>query len=238
MIVCLDPGHGGQDSGSMGNNLKEKDINLSVTLKIGAILKKQGIETIYTRETDIFVELIDRARIANKVNANVFVSIHCNWYSDPAAQGVEVYSYASSEKSGKLAVLIQDNIIKDKLYTKNRGTKTANFAVLRRTQMPAALVELGFISNRQDADILENKQDELANTIAKGILQYLGVKYQDDKQDGDMISKIKINLNGKIKDVQIINKAGYNFVRLQDIRDEKIAIEYDGMPIIKVINEV
>ena len=94
--VFLDAGHGGKDPGALGNGLKEKDINLSVTLKVGNILKNHGVNVGYSRTTDVFLELADRASKANNFGADVFVSIHCNAFDDPSAKGVETYSYPGS----------------------------------------------------------------------------------------------------------------------------------------------
>ena len=178
--VYLDAGHGGKDPGALGNGLQEKDINLSVALKIGNILKNHGVNAGYSRTTDVFVELQSRATMANNFGADVFVSIHCNAFSDPSARGVETYSYPGSNSGRNLAKAIQDNIIISGAYTVDRGIKTANFAVLRLTKMPAALIELAFITNSQDASILRNKQNDLAVTVAKGILKNLGIKYVEN----------------------------------------------------------
>lgn len=175
--VFLDAGHGGMDSGAVGNGLQEKDINLLVALKVGKILTRHNIEVNYTRTTDIAVGLSDRATIANKNGSDVFASIHCNSFYDVQSQGLETFSYNVSANGTALAKCIQDSLLKDKLYTKDRGIKTANFAVLRQTKMTSALVELAFISNKKDSEILRNKQDELAISVAKGILNFLGAKY-------------------------------------------------------------
>lgn len=187
--VFLDPGHGGKNPGALGNGLREKDINLSVALKIGNILKNHGVNVGYSRTTDVFLELADRASKANNFGANLFVSIHCNAFSDTSAKGVETYSYPGSGTGAKLAKAIQDSIIASGAYTANRGTKTANFAVLRLTNMPAALVELAFITNSQDANILRNRQDDLALAVAKGILNNLGIPY---KGGGTTLYKVQV----------------------------------------------
>ena len=176
--VYLDAGHGGHDPGALGNGLREKDIALSVTLKIGNILKNHGVNVGYSRTTDVFLELADRATRANSFGGNVFVSVHCNAFADTSAKGVETYSYPGSTIGANLSKAIQNSIISSGAYTTNRGTKTADFAVLRLTNMPAALVELGFITNTQDANILKNRQEELAVAVSKGILNYLGIPYQ------------------------------------------------------------
>lgn len=187
--VFLDAGHGGKDPGALGNGLREKDINLSVALKVGNILKNHGVNVGYSRTTDVFLELADRASKANSFGADVFVSIHCNAFDDPSAKGVETYSYPGSTTGARLSKAIQDSIISSGAYTVNRGTKTANYAVLRLTNMPAALVELAFITNSQDASILRNRQDDLAVAVAKGILNNLGIPY---KGGGTTLYKVQV----------------------------------------------
>ncbi|CAK7061672.1 N-acetylmuramoyl-L-alanine amidase [Tissierella sp.] len=187
--VFLDAGHGGKDPGALGNGLQEKDIALSVTLKVGNILANHGVTVGYSRTTDVFLELADRATRANNFGANVFVSVHCNAFSDISAKGVETYSYPGSTTGANLSKSIQNSIIASGAYTVNRGTKTADFAVLRLTNMPAALVELAFITNAQDADILRNRQNDLAVAVSKGILNYLGIPYQGG---GSTLYKVQV----------------------------------------------
>lgn len=175
MKVFLDPGHGGKDPGAVGNGLQEKDIILPVTLKTGAILKQHGLNVLYSRTTDIFVGLSERARMANAAKANIFVSLHCNAATNIGARGVETYNYPGSVQGAKLARAVQDSLVQSKIFSHNRGVKVANFAVLRESIMPAALVELGFISNAQDAQILKGCQADMAQAVAKGILSYLGL---------------------------------------------------------------
>ncbi len=179
--VWLDAGHGGKDPGAVGNGLKEKDITLAITLKVGKELERHGVKVGYTRKNDKTVNLNSRGPLANKYGADVFVSIHTNAHNSNA-QGVETYSFPNSKNGARLAKLIQDEVLKAKLYTKNRGTKTANFAVLRQSRMPAALIETAFITNKQDAELLKNKQNEFATAIAKGILKYLGINYKPVKK--------------------------------------------------------
>ena len=177
MKVFLDAGHGGKDPGALGNGLQEKDIALSVTLKVGEILKRHNIEVIYSRTTDVFLQPSERTSLANKTNADIFASIHCNAAENVNGKGVETFSYPGSTKGTALAKCIQDSILQSKAYTLDRGIKTANFAVLRQSNMPSVLTELAFITNADDSTILKDKQDELALAVAKGILNYLGIKY-------------------------------------------------------------
>lgn len=176
--VFIDPGHGGKDPGATGNGIKEKDITLSVSLKVGNILKRHNLEVFYSRTKDEFIDLSERATMANNKGTDVFVSIHCNSFSNSQAQGLETFSYPNSKNGTALSKCIQDSLLKDRLYTKNRGLKTANFAVLRETKMTAALIEMAFISNKEDSEILKQKQNELAESVARGILNFLGIKYK------------------------------------------------------------
>lgn len=236
--VFLDAGHGGSDPGAIGNNLKEKDVNLSVTLKVGEILKRHNVEVVYSRTTDVFLELNERAKRANDSNADVFVSVHCNSFADLKAQGLETFSSTNSQKGTALAKCIQDSLIADKLYTKNRGIKTANFAVLRLTNMVAALVELAFISNLEDSKILINKQDELALSVAKGILNFLGIKYVDkvaeNKKEEKELNSIQVNLHGKTFEVKGVYQEGVNYIPIRFL--EKLGYEIDWKNETVVIN--
>lgn len=181
--VFIDAGHGGNDSGAVGvNNLLEKDINLSVAKKVYDFLKNQGVEIKLSRTNDKTLELNERTSDANSWKADCFVSIHCNAFNKEAC-GVETYSY--SESTSNLAVNIHEEILKSKCYTKNRGVKNAKFYVLKYTNMRSCLIELAFIDNVEDAKILIEKQDELAEAIAKGICKHLGIEYKTDNKDNN-----------------------------------------------------
>lgn len=174
--VFLDAGHGGTDPGAIGvNNLLEKDINLQVTKKVEALLKKQGIDVKLSRTDDKFISLTERSNMANTWKADCFVSIHCNAFNK-LAKGIETFS--SSQNTSNLAKDVHSELLNTKAYTLNRGTKTANYSVLTRTNMRACLVELGFIDNVDDAKILVEKQDDLALGIAKGICKFLNIEYK------------------------------------------------------------
>lgn len=124
----------------------------------------------YSRTTDKYVSLAGRARLANESGAVAFYSIHANSFTKLTVRGLETFSFPGSSTGRRLATDTHDAILRDKsLYAANRGLKTANFAVLRLTNMPSALVELAFISNVHDAKILNTKQKEFAKQIADGI---------------------------------------------------------------------
>lgn len=178
--VYLDPGHGGTDSGATGNEIKEKDIVLAVAKKLEVKLKKCNLDIRMSRTTDDYKTLEYRSTDANNWGADCFVSIHANSADATSAQGVETYCYKFAYRP--LADKVHEEIIASKTYTKNRGVKEGNFHVVRETNMDACLVELAFISNTEDANLLKNKQDEFATAIAKGICKYLDVTYVDDNQ--------------------------------------------------------
>lgn len=163
---------------SCRNGALEKDIVLSVSEQTGAALQRCGIQVIYTRETDKYMSLSERAAVANKAGADAFVSVHCNSADNAAARGTETYAFSKQSKGYPLAKVVHQELIAV-TGTVDRGVKTANFAVLRETAMAAALVELGFISNVDEEQLLQNAgwQCKVAEAIAKGIVQHLGMAW-------------------------------------------------------------
>lgn len=132
------------------------------------------INVKYSRTTDKYVSLAERARLANNAGADAFYSIHTNSFTKTTVRGIETFSFPGSSGGRRLASDTHDAVLKNKsLYAANRGLKTANFAVLRLTNMPAALVELAFISNPHDANLLKTKINEYAKQIAEGIRKNL-----------------------------------------------------------------
>ena len=175
-----DAGHGGKDSGAIGiNEVKEKDIALDVANRVNNYLKTQDIENILTRNTDVFLTLNERSNKANNLGVNSFVSIHCNESDNPQAQGLEIFCYKF--KYRQLADCILQELKNENLYTQLRegGVKEGNWHVVRETNMPACLVELGFISNRKDYDLIMNNKDKFAKAIAKGICKFNGVTWKE-----------------------------------------------------------
>lgn len=175
-LIIIDAGHGGSDPGAVSvNNRFEKNFTLPVALKVRDLLKKQAnIEVVMTRDADVYPTLKDRSDLANKLNADVFISIHGNKaVGAPAANGTETYYYKSA-KGKELASNIHKNLIKA-LGLKDRGVKEANYHVLRETKMPAALLEIGFLSNYSDEKLMftDSFQDKAAQAIVKGILEFL-----------------------------------------------------------------
>lgn len=217
--IVLDAGHGGHDPGTRGNGLREKEIVLDVTLKIGKLLEKQlpDVDIVYTRTEDEFVELRQRGRIANQANGKLFVSIHANGVGSPHAKGTETFflgmhkteaarsvmerensvvklesdpsHYAQLDEqalilqtlarssymrmSEELAGLVQTRFER-KLPMKSRGVKQAGFMVLWGASMPSILVELGFVTNPDDARVLGSAsgRSKLADSIANAIVDF------------------------------------------------------------------
>ncbi|MGP1411487.1 MAG: N-acetylmuramoyl-L-alanine amidase [Peptoanaerobacter stomatis] len=198
--ICIDAGHGGKDSGAVADNLKEKDIALSISTKLKKLLEQHNIQVYMTRTDDRFVDLKDRCTIANNLKADIFISIHCNSAENKQAYGFEIYHTQSSIQGQKLCADIKLAINENKEIIRiDRGIKTANFTVLTGTNMPAVLVETAFISNTEDSKILKTKQSEFAQAICKGILDYFSIIYNSlndscNKKNSILVPKNETNI--------------------------------------------
>ena len=174
ILVVIDPGHGGKDSGAPGlGGLLEKDVVLPISTKLARILEQNGIQVVLTRDADFFVELQGRVDIAKRVNATLFVSIHANSVDNRSdVNGLEVYYYDSGYG---LAETVRQTILQNISTLNNRGTRKARFYVLRKNSMPAILVETGYMTGREDNPRLGSSeyQGRMAEGIATGILNYL-----------------------------------------------------------------
>lgn len=173
-IIALDPGHGGSDPGAVANGLREKDINLGIAKELEKMLLDKSAKPFLTRTNDTFIELSQRAKMANDRNADIFISIHAN-AATPAANGVETYwndTYSAAE-SRALAQHINRHL-KNELGMNDRGVKEARFAVIRQSRMPSVLVEVGFITNSGDAAKMKKPDfnEKAARAILKGIEDY------------------------------------------------------------------
>ncbi len=171
----LDPGHGGADPGAIGiGGLQEKGIVLAVAQHTAAALQAQGIAVQMTRQSDQTVDLQPRADMATAARAAVFVSIHANAVNmqRPEVNGLETYYY--SEAGQVLATALQRQVLST-MAMNDRGVRQARFLVLRRTAMPAALIEIGFVTGATDAPKLRDPrwQAQMGQSIAQGIINYL-----------------------------------------------------------------
>ncbi len=183
-IITLDPGHGGSDSGAIGpTGYMEKQATLAIGLDLADMLKQAGARVFITRRTDTDVapqpatdveELQARCDVGNRSKSDIFVSIHMDSFTSPAAQGTTGYYYVNgSSASERLATYVKESVV-DKIGTTDRGTKTSNFYVVKNTTMPATLVEVAFISNPDEEAILKSQdgQKNAAEGIFNGIVRY------------------------------------------------------------------
>lgn len=174
IVIAIDPGHGGRDPGAVGiGGLSETDIVNPMSHRIKELLEQQGVRVVLTRETNRTVDLEPRVQLANRLDVNLFVSIHANAISmsRPDVNGVETYYY---QTGGELARVMHSHLLQA-TGGPDRGVRTARFYVLRNTRMPAVLLELGFVTGAQDAPRLANPayRERLSQAIARGILQYV-----------------------------------------------------------------
>jgi len=179
--IVIDPGHGGPtDLGGVGiGGLREKDIVLPMSLQVAKILEENGIQVIMTRTTDRDLDLPPRTELANRVNADLFVSIHANAISmsRPDVNGLETFYYQTGRQ---LAEYIQRSMLDSFPTMNDRGVRRARFYVLRNTAMPAALVEVGFVTGNYDSRILADpvQRSRMAQAVARGILNYVNAYYR------------------------------------------------------------
>jgi N-acetylmuramoyl-L-alanine amidase len=171
MLICVDAGHGGRDPGAIGpTGLHEADVTLKMAGWLTEALTKRGHRVVLTRTGREGVSLRERARIANAAGVDVFVSLHCNSFKRQSAHGSETYHYPGPGPGSRLAYRLQKELVRTGGRS-DRGVKAARFAVLRRTLMPAALVELAFISNRAEEGLLSDEGwlVAVADGLAAGI---------------------------------------------------------------------
>lgn len=170
--VILDPGHGGSDYGAIRCGINEKDINLDISRRVQAILLSKGVSTAMCRDKDEFVSLQDRTIFSANHSPDIFVSIHVNSSVKPEITGIETHYY--QQESLELAQTVHASMVSC-VKSKDRGLFKSKFYVINHTEVPAVLVEIGFISN--DAEraelVSEARKQATAKAIADGILRYL-----------------------------------------------------------------
>lgn len=180
LLIIVDPGHGGSDPGTISPilNLKESELVLDISLRLNKLLAEAGFRTYMTRvdnlNSGLKLNLEERTDVANALKADLFISVHANSFTNSGISGIETF-YHPDDISGKgLAQVIQTSLINN-LKMNDRGAKSANYFVLRNSNMPAALVETGFLSNPSDAAKLarEDYRQQVAEAIFEGIVQYL-----------------------------------------------------------------
>ena len=182
-IITIDPGHGGSDSGAVGpNGYTEKEGAFAISQKVASILNQSGAKVVMTRDNDVDVygpnasarnELQARVDVGNNANSDIFVSIHCNAFVNPAANGTQTFYYGSSYQGQRLAQSIQEKMIEAN-GLRDRGISTCNFYVVKHSYMPAVLIETAFITNYDEEALLSDDewQTTMAKAIAEGINEY------------------------------------------------------------------
>ena len=197
-VIFIDPGHGGRDSGAFYYNIAEKDLNMQVYKKLRKELEGLGYTVLTSRESDVYVDFVtERSKMVNKTNADMFISIHFNATSSSASNisGIQTYSYEQNpdyptkinsqwhnhpdriSESNRLAAAIHSSLLAE-TGAKNAGLLHGSFAVLRETNKPAVLLELGYMSNFDENQRIRNDayQNKLVKGIVKGIQQYYAGK--------------------------------------------------------------
>ena len=269
--VVLDAGHGGHDAGAVGSFSKEKNINLRYALLVGDMIKKNipDAKVIYTRDKDVFIDLNERARIANRKKADLFVSIHTNSSKNSSAKGMETFTLGVSRSKENMEVAMLENsvIMLEEDYEKkyegfdpnsvdsyimfefmkdqymdrsitcadfiqkkminaskrnDRGVRQAGFLVLRATAMPSVLIELGFISNKEEEKYLNNNENQvkIATAIFNGIKEY---KHELDKKSGNSNSEeleVKEELGVRSEELEVKEELG--------VRSEELGVKEEN----------
>ncbi len=175
--VVIDPGHGGPDPGAVGiNGLRETDVVLDVSLQVAQILQAKGVQVLLTRTSEVDVDLPPRVALANNSRADLFLSIHANALSmsRPDVNGIETF-YFQDGPSRRLAEAVQQQMLRVSPGSPDRGARPGRFFVIRRTVMPAALAEMGFVTGQLDSPRLADPafRRRMAVAIATGLLNYL-----------------------------------------------------------------
>ena len=235
--IYIDPGHNcsGDDTGAVGYGLKEQDVSVQIGVILRELLLVSGQTVKMSREniTDTVAQglsasLAGRYNAANSWDADIFVSIHCN-AANTKAYGCETYYCTGSNQGKVLAECVQPHMAAE-TERYNRGVKSANFAVIKHTNMPAILVETAFIDNYDDNRFLASEEGKYKCAVAiyKGICDYLGIEYQIEYQlesEDELMSReyeeLKVE-NDRQND--IINQMG---TELEELRNTAKAIIYD-----------
>lgn len=183
MKVCIDAGHNYSryDTGAQGDGIREQDVTFSVAWMLKELFENGGIDVILTRAyreqnlgTNTDTSLQERVNTCHFHNCDYFISLHCNASAQEVANGTEVYVCAKGGKAEEMAKCVQSAIV-EKLGTASRGVKVSNYYVVKKTQCPAILVELAFITNLRDSTLLRTRQEDFAAAIFDGFCNFAGI---------------------------------------------------------------
>lgn len=248
--IYIDPGHNysGADTGAVGYGLKEQDITVAIGVKLCDLLCRNNhtVKMSRTKITDIVANslsesLSKRYNDANSWNADIFVSIHCN-AANTKAYGCETYCYSENTNAWNMASNVQEHLVKE-TELRSRGVKTANFAVIKNTKMPAILVETAFIDNYDDNRFLASEEGKKACAVGiyKGLCDYLDIEYNLDNEnesEDELMSTEYDELKAKNeKQDEIINVVGEdvakNKTNISEIQSQLAKYDYvdENMPV-------
>jgi N-acetylmuramoyl-L-alanine amidase len=211
--LVIDLGHGGSDPGAVGQNkTHEADIVLAIGKELNELLKGYDIEVKFTRLSDKYLSLYERARVANVFNADYFLSIHINSAKEKSVRGVEVWQYSNeNEDINKFSKGLCNDV--SKIFNiRNRGLKfSKELSVLKNTKMPAALIEVDFISNAQaekDLKVSENIKD-IALAIKNNLLKLLDLEANESENLYRVCIGAYREKNNAIKQVELAKERGF-----------------------------
>ena len=241
--IAIDAGHGGSDPGAVFGGRREKDDTLRLALAVGEILERNGIDVFYTRTEDVYQTPFQKATLANQENADFFVSFHRNSSPIPNQYtGVEALVYNKDGEKLEMAEEINENL--EKIGFRNIGVKERpGLVVLRRTRMPAVLVEAGFINSEEDNRMFDEEFDRIAQGIANGILNTLRNDGAASVPEEDVYYRVQtgafknldnaVRMNDELEaqgyPVFIIEKNGYYLVQVGAFRNLSNAVRMEGI---------
>jgi len=215
LTIALDAGHGGWDIGAQGAGRREKDDNLRLALKVKQELQAKGLGVVCTRADDSFVSLAERARLANQKDADLFVSLHRGAFPTPSEEAVGVAGYiyptASLETSGRAAQLTL-SALEEIGVQRVVGISRGNSPVLRRAEMPAFMLEVGFLTNQEDNRLFDQNLGGYARAIAKGVADFFGLNFEQNATPVSTPPPIRVvREESAILDMQQLLEARYGF---------------------------
>lgn len=204
-IVGIDAGHGGKDPGAIGpTGIQEKNITLPIALKLGEIMKRQDCKVVYTRTKDEYLSLHEREKILDDAKCDIAVSIHINASNNDKADYIATYIIKKGYQAEILATFVQRELVNITGW-EDGGVREGNFHMVRETDMPAILPECGFITNEKQEKWLQDpkNQQKIAYAIGKGICDYLGIPFNEEKPNENKKVKLKFEVDAIERDGKV-----------------------------------
>lgn len=219
MKVMLDAGHGGRDYGAVFRDRREKDDNLKLARDVGEVLMENGVEVSYTRNSDVYLTPYERAMKANGEGVDYFVSFHRNAFPEPnQASGVETFAYDTTGRGAKVGNAIGENLGALGFVTTPVQARP-NLVVLKRTEMPATLVQAGFIDSDVDNELFDNEYEAVVEAIAQGILDTISPKNVGSVDIGDytvQVGVFRVESNARRLLEELVSEGFPAYVRYDD----------------------